>query len=115
MFKLFDENGNCILNESYNEIKKLNALLDLANIPHTFERLLDGWQVCYISDELVPNVISDAIEHCGSYGHEEDLLEIMGLLTPESCDCVKGYMTAQEVFELWSSHYIKAKQDSKGE
>ena len=43
----------------------------------------------------------DAIEHSGSYGSKKDLLEIMGLLTPEEqkLNSVLGYLTAREVFE----------------
>ena len=45
-------------------------------------------------------MVCSVIEHCGSYGREEDKLEIMGLLTEEELevDEVKGYLTAEEVF-----------------
>ena len=42
-----------------------------------------------------------AIEGFGSYGYADDLIEIMGLLTPEESenDSVKGWLTAEEVFK----------------
>jgi hypothetical protein len=49
----------------------------------------------------------DAIEHYASYGRSEDLLEIMGLLTSEEegYDSVKGYLTAEDVFQRIKKHY----------
>lgn len=49
----------------------------------------------------------DAIEHYGSYGKDEDKLEIMGLLTPdeEEHDSVLGYLTAEDVFERIRKHH----------
>ena len=43
----------------------------------------------------------DAIEHYGSYGNELDLLEIMGLLTPEEQehDSVLGCLSAKDVLK----------------
>lgn len=70
-----------------------------------------GWQVCvYYPDG--ERMIS-AIEGYGTYGYggwdhgtlgtdekDGDLIEIMGLLTPEEAehDSVAGYLTAEEVF-----------------
>lgn len=44
-------------------------------------------------DEL----ICDAVCHSGSYGHEEGLLEIMGLTHND--DSVEGWLTSEEVFD----------------
>lgn len=41
--------------------------------------------------------IGDAVCHSGSYGHEEGLLEIMGL--EDDSDDVVGWLTAGEVME----------------
>lgn len=102
--QLYDENGKYRLDESYTEILKLDKMLTDANIPHTLDRFIDGWQICYPNKD---NTIADAIEHFGSYGNLENLLEIMGLLTPdeEEHDCVKGWLTAEDVFNRMSVHH----------
>lgn len=100
------ETGEWYLNESYKEILVLEKMLTEAEIPHTLHRLLDGWQVIY-PEEGEKRVV-DAIEHYGSYGKDEDLLEIMGLLTPEEEEdnSVLGYLSAEEVFKrIWNHHY----------
>ncbi len=91
---------NYSTDSNYQEILKLDGMLTDASIPHTLDRLFDGWQVCYPTREE-PELVMDAIEHYGSYGKDEDKLEIMGLLTPdeEEHDSVLGYLTAEDVFE----------------
>lgn len=92
----------------YQEILKLDKMLIEADIPHTLRKLMDGWQICYPdTDRGDPYCIMDAIQHCGSYGREADLLEIMGLLTPEEeqHDSVLGHLTAENVFERIRKHY----------
>ena len=93
-------------NSDYQEILKLDRMLTDASIPHTLDRLFDGWQVCYPTREE-PELVMDAIEHYGSYGKDEDKLEIMGLLTPdeEEHDFVLGYLTAEDVFERIRKHH----------
>ena len=81
------------------EINKLTNLLDNAGIPYEMEELYGGWLLCYPTKE---NRESDVICHGFSYGHEEGLLEMMGLTED---DDVQGYMTAEEVFEVWNKHY----------
>ena len=102
--KLYDENGEYILDENYTEILRLDKMLTEANIPHTLERMMDGWCLLYPTKE---SAIADAIQHCGSYGSFANLLEIMGLLTPEEeqRDSVKGWLTADDVFKRMSEHY----------
>lgn len=91
---------------NYKEILKLDNMLTEANIPHTLDKFLDGWQVCYPC-RIGPNTVMDAIEHHGSYGNSDDKLEIMGLLTPEESeyDSVLGHLTAEEVFERIRKHH----------
>lgn len=103
-YKLLDKDGKYILDESYTEILKLDKMLTEANVPHTLNRFLDGWQVVYSVNE---KRIADAIQHCGSYGNSANLLEIMGLLTAEEeqYDSVKGWLTAEDVFNRMSKHY----------
>lgn len=95
------------LNPSYNEILKLNAMLDNAKIPHMMRRLDDGWQVIYAPYH--PDFwVADAIETRYSYGAEDDLLELAGeLLTEEELkqDSVVGGLTANDVFQRISKHW----------
>ena len=97
---------NYSTDSNYQEILKLDRMLTDASIPHTLDRLFDGWQVCYPTREE-PELVMDAIEHYGSYGKDEDKLEIMGLLTPdeEEHDSVLGYLTAEDVFERIRKHH----------
>lgn len=102
----FDKEGNMILNPRYMEIRKLDAMLKAANIPHVTERDMDGWHIWYpLRGERVISVI----EKFGSYGSEVDTLEIMGLLTPEEeeCDSVAGYLSAENVYERIARHYME--------
>lgn len=101
--QLYDENVKYRLDESYTEILKLDKMLTDANIPHTLDRFLDGWQVVY---SVNGKRIADAIQHFGSYGNAENLLEIMGLVKPEEAsDSVLGHLTADDVFARMSEHY----------
>ena len=103
--ELYDENGNYITDTRYQEILKLDAMLTEKGIPHTLQKYMDGWQVIYPEDG--EERVMDAIEHFGSYGNEEDLLEIMGLLTPEEekDDSALGYLTAEEVCKRIEQHW----------
>ena len=98
--------GDSPLNNKYQEILKLDDMLNKANVPHILKRMFDGWQVCYPSDDE-KDMVMDAIEHFGSFGKEDDKLEIMGLLTPEEekDDLVLGHLTADEVFMRIWYHY----------
>ena len=95
-----------ILNEKYTEIIRLHGMLAGNDIPHAITRFLDGWQLWYPDVDHPDHCVMDAIEHMGSYGKESDLLEIMGLLTPEEAehDVVAGYLTAEDVFERIKKH-----------
>lgn len=106
---VIDNGGNYVTNPRYQEILRLDAMLTEKHIPHSLVKILDGWQVIYPEDG--PKRIMDAIEHFGSYGQEDDLLEIMGLLTPDEkkADSVLGYLTAKEVFQRIENHW-RAKQ-----
>ena len=108
----------------YTEILKLKRMLEEANIP--FEFTDDFWGVNKLEKtgkispylgELYRNKypayqirlgnLADAIEHDGSYGNRQDLLEIMGGLTEkeEEDDSVLGYLTAEEVFKRFKYCY----------
>ena len=111
--QLYDENGKYILDESYTEILKLDKMLTDANIPHTLDRFLDGWQICYPNNN---GRVADAIQHFGSYGNAENLLEIMGLVKfEETSDSVLGHLTAEDVFKRISEHYKDHPTEKGGE
>jgi hypothetical protein len=61
-------------------------------------------------------VKADQERHCGSYGNESDLLEIMGLLTPEEqeFDRVLGNLSAQEVFSRIKTHWDSTQETNNG-
>lgn len=111
--QLYDKDGKYILDDGYTEILKLDKMLTEANVPHTLDRFLDGWQVIY---SVNGKRIADAIQHFGSYGNTENLLEIMGLVDPkESDDSVLGWLTAEDVFERMSDHYAVHATEKGGE
>lgn len=81
-------------NENYKkELEILAEGLKKRNISFKFHKLWDGYQI--VAEGW------DAICHSGSYGHEEGLLETMGLKDEDNDDDdVIGYLTANEVLEL---------------
>lgn len=86
------------------EMSKLFLLLAEADIPFETREIFDTMQICYPSfDDLTCDVIC----HKYSYGHEQGLLEIMGLADPEIDDTVEGYLTANEVFARIKADYEK--------
>ena len=82
----------------FNSIKLLHEMLEKEEIEHDFFEDFGGYHI-YVYDEFDKSIIS-VIENYSSYGHGEDLLEIMGLLTPEEreIDSVAGFLTAEDVF-----------------
>ena len=94
-------------NDRYQEILRLQKMLEEADIPHAFGKWMDGWMVCYPVARPSEECVIDAIENSHSYGYHEDKLEIMGLLTPEeeAEDSVVGYLTAEDVFERIRKHW----------
>lgn len=95
------------------EIKKLHEMLTEARIFHEFherfrcggeQEKYGGYQVIVFYKDG-ERMIS-AVEGMGTYGAEDDLIEIMGLLTPEeeALDSVVGFLTAQEVFDRIIAH-----------
>ena len=102
------------LNPKYRAIFRLHGMLAGNDIPHVIRRNFDGWQVCYPTIRRAEDCVMDAIQTSGSYGREQDLLEIMGLLTPEEeeHDSVAGYLTAEDVFERIKKHWEEHKNES---
>lgn len=94
--------------EKYTEILILAEMLENAQIPFFMFNNFGGYQICYCAGHrLDDKIFCSAIEFKGSYGAEEDLIEIMGLLTPEEeeCDSVLGYLTAENVFDRIYKHW----------
>ena len=109
------KNKNNILKDKYTEIFKLKNILEKANIPFEFNIITNKYdhlyalgkryQICY--PDAGPNIKCSVIEGKGIYGAEEDLLEIMGLLTQKEQmnDSVLGYLNAKEVFNRIKKDY----------
>lgn len=86
-----------------NEMRKLIRRMDMENIPYEAIELCEGVQVGYPNlDKFICSVIC----HKFSYGWQDGLLEVMGLVDVDKVgDVVEGYLTADEVFERISNHY----------
>jgi hypothetical protein len=87
-------------------MSKLIDLLDAANIPYETRVHFGGLALSY-QPLGTDNRVCSVICHNGSYGHEDGLLEIMGLLTEEELkhDSVRGWLTADDVFSRIKQHY----------
>lgn len=85
----------------YIEIFKLKKMLEEAGIPFEFydrsDSNFEGYQIRYPNTEQAKCSI---IQSDRSYGGEENLLEMKGLLTKEEKrqDSVAGFLMAEEVF-----------------
>jgi len=92
----------------YSEIFKLKDMLEKEGIPFVW---MDKSHLYGAVDEEMYHIrvltpapdarrIVSVIQGWGSYGEEDDKLEIMGLLTDEESerDSVAGWLTAQDVF-----------------
>lgn len=89
------------LNPNYKAIIVLEYFLKQKNIPYEMSRLMDGWKIAYPNEE---ECIFDVIEHRGSYGRTEDLMEAYG----DGIEDVEGFMdieTALAHFERVHKKY----------
>lgn len=89
----YDENGRMVHNGArYREIKRLALMLDEHGVEYELRELSDGYQICVPHDHEPNSFEGDAIQHFGSYGAEDDLLEVygFGLCAPA------GYLAAEE-------------------
>lgn len=89
-------------------IDVLDRKLTEAGIPHQVAFYMGGKILWYPNRQ---HKICDGVCHTGSYGHEANLIEIMGLLTPEEemHDDVVGFLTPDEVFERIKKDYESRK------
>lgn len=103
-------NGRWSMKSQYKEILRIKEMLDKANIPYEFQTIFYGGHIFY--PRHGKKCVCSVIEHDGSYGHEEDRLEILGLMTDEEKareeDDVLGYLTAEDVFGRISRHFRSA-------
>jgi hypothetical protein len=90
----------------FTEIFKLREMLDKSNIEYEFiDHSFKNGEYNYTSYQIVcpndENRYISVIQSFGSYGREQDLLEIMGLLTKRELkdDTVVGHLTADNVFK----------------
>lgn len=84
--------------EKYTEILRLKDMLEEAKIPFRLGSFFDGHHLVY--PKTGNTCVCSVMEHKYSYGHEQDSLEIMGLLTDSErrTDNAAGYLTAKDVF-----------------
>ncbi len=95
------------------EILKLKQMLEDAKIPFEFtDDFFHGdhkpsYQIIIRNKENPKYALCDVIYHYGSYGYDQNLLEIMGALTEEEEEdnSVLGYLTANEVFKRFKYCY----------
>lgn len=91
-------------NLNYVEILRLKKMLESNNIPFELTEWFNGYAISYPSKQMT---VCSAVEHNGSYGRNEDLIEIMGLLTEKELerDTVVGWLTAEDVFTRIKNHF----------
>lgn len=106
MRPLLDRSGAWRLNPFYTEIGELDWMLLAAAIPFEIERNLDGWSIFYPSKDAPVCTVD---QHYASLGHEDQLLEIDGLVEREEqiTDWVLGWLNAKEVFKRIEEHWRK--------
>lgn len=105
MVKLsYNPDGSFALGD-YEAIIALHFELEQRKIPHEFSRLFDGWQICYPNKE---SKIGDAVEHFGSWGAEEDLIEVWGF---DLEDHPMGWLTMEEALDYFDSWNREGKKE----
>lgn len=105
------------LDPQYQEIRRLASLLRERHVPHVLKMLEAyhggrvGGQILYFGDDdpYAPNAtpIASIIETPYSSSSAQDLLEMMGLLTPEELrmDDILENLTAQQCLERIWEHW----------
>lgn len=106
----------------YTEIFKLKEMLTSSGIPfdyrddtHIFEYIgEEKYQIEYPCSYHNGERICSIVQGSGTYGAEQNLLEIMGLLTPEESkqDSVCGWLSADNVFERIKKHWEGVQSDA---
>lgn len=110
------ESPNYVYTEN-SAIFELKRMLDSNGIPYDYydSRDVKFGGICPKIQISYPNNgnnrVCSVIQGYGTYGSEENNLEIMGLIDPErdesNPDSVKGWLSAEEVFNRISKHWQK--------
>lgn len=111
-----EKNEAEVVNAQFTEIYRLAKMLEESGIPFEFFEQHEfpfGYQIGYLDNER-KKLICSVVESKVSYGHKANLLEIMGLLTPEELilDYVKGWLTAEEVFKRIKNDWSKRSEEN---
>ena len=80
------------VNPAYTALPKLHTELDRLHVPHEWLRLFDGWQILIVWG----NHVISAVQHFGSYGQANDLIEMAGYGFDGD---VAGWMTVNEALD----------------
>lgn len=103
----YDANGRIKHNgERYTEIKKLDILLTELGVPHEMHEMMDGYQICVPKNHQPNSFEGDAIQHFGSYGAEQNLIEVYGF----NLNSPDGYLTAEAALVYFHEWYLKKKR-----
>ena len=107
----FEENRKLMKNNEYlNEYLKDKEYYQIL-LFNDFREVMERYNTYKVFDN--EKIIISIVQGYGTYGEEDDLLEIMGLLTEEEekIDSVTGYLTAEDVFNRIIK-YFKDKSES---
>ena len=110
-FDRFEENRKLMKNNEYlNEYLKDKEYYQIL-LFDDFREVMERYNTYKVFDN--EKIIISIVQGYGTYGEEDDLLEIMGLLTEEEekIDSVTGYLTAEDVFNRIVK-YFKDKSES---
>ena len=110
-FDRFEENRKLMkINEYLNEYLKDKEYYQIL-LFNDFREVMDHYNTYKVFNN--EKRIISIVQGYGTYGEEDDLLEIMGLLTEEEekIDDVTGYLTAEDVFNRIVK-YFKDKSES---
>lgn len=102
------------------EIHKLKTMLEKAHTPFEWHERHEGegeYRVLYMYQIIYPRDgenseyrVCSVVEGFGSYGYDDDRLEIMGLCGGEKKD-VLGWLTAEDVFGRIKAHWETNRQE----
>ena len=107
----FEEDRKLMKNNEYlNEYLKDKEYYQIL-LFDDFREVMERYNTYKVFDN--EKIIISILQGYGTYGEEDDLLEIMGLLTEEEekIDSVTGYLTAEDVFNRIVK-YFKDKSES---
>ena len=107
----FEEDRKLMKNNEYlNEYLKDKEYYQIL-LFDDFREVMERYNTYKVFDN--EKIIISIVQGYGTYGEEDDLLEIMGLLTEEEekIDDVTGYLTAEDVFNRIVK-YFKNKSES---